>query len=37
METDQKIRYGMMGLTAAAVVLAGLGVKLPLEVGGVFD
>ena len=37
METDQKIRYGLMGLTAAGVVLASLGVRLPLDVGGVFD
>ena len=37
METDQKIRYGLMGLTAASVVLAGLGVRLPLEIAGVFD
>ncbi len=38
MELDQKIRYGMMGLTAAGVVLATLGVRLaPLEIAGIMD
>ena len=36
MELDQKIRYGMMGLTAASVVLATLGVRTgALEIAGV--
>jgi hypothetical protein len=38
MELDQKIRYGMMGISAASVVLATLGVRLgALEIGGIFD
>jgi hypothetical protein len=38
MELDQKIRYGMMGLTAASVVLATLGVRAGvLEIAGIFD
>jgi hypothetical protein len=38
MELDQKIRYGMMGLTAASVVLATLGVRIgALEIGGIYD
>jgi hypothetical protein len=36
MELDQKIRLGMMGLTAAGVVLATLGVRMGvLEIAGV--
>jgi hypothetical protein len=36
MELDQKIRYGIMGLTAASVVLATLGVRIgALEIAGV--
>ena len=36
MELDQKIRYGMMGLTAASVVLATLGVRMGgLEIAGI--
>jgi hypothetical protein len=34
MTLDEKIKYGMVALTGASIVLTGLGIHTPLTVGG---